>query len=97
MDRLMQAIPVFALAVALAGCAPTSPGASSSSAPATQAAPKVLNIVGNEPIVIGNFPGVRGGGGGREGRYGGRRWEGRHPQTRGKMSTKGVLPHFPGC
>jgi peptide/nickel transport system substrate-binding protein len=29
--------------------------------------PKVLNIVGNEPIVFGNFPGVRGGTGNREG------------------------------
>ena len=67
MERMTKVILAIAIAVALAGCAPSAPGGSTSGAPASQAAPKVLNIIGNEPLVIGNFPGVRGGGGGREG------------------------------
>src|ERR1044071_6691162 len=68
--RLTRIIVLPVLVVALAACAPAAPGASTSAQPATSAAPagpKVLNIVGTEPIVIGNFPGVRGGTGAREG------------------------------
>jgi peptide/nickel transport system substrate-binding protein len=66
-----KGISLAVLAVTLAACAsgPGAPSASTSAQPEVtkSSAPKILNLVGNEPIVIGNFPGVRGGTGAREG------------------------------
>lgn len=71
MQSWFKGISLAVLVMTLAACAsgPGAPSAATSAQPEVtkSSAPKILNLVGTEPIVIGNFPGVRGGTGAREG------------------------------